>query len=168
MKCPACSQTLESVQVRNITLDVCKTGCAGIWFDQKELDQFDSSSEASGTDVLKGLHPQLRPLVTAEPRPCPKCEKYRMQRRYTCVKKSVEIDSCPGCSGIWLDTGELARIQDSWKTDDERNQAFETLYTNDLLPQFEEERKNIRETSTILQLEKVLRFIRPSYYLGKK
>lgn len=168
MKCPACARTLESVQVRNVTLDICKSGCAGIWFDRTELDHFDSGSESGGTDVLKGLHPQIASVISPEPRPCPKCVKYRMQRRYSCVKKNVEIDSCPGCSGIWLDTGELARIQDSWQTDDERNQAFETLFTNDLLPRFEEERQNIRESSTILQLEKIFRFLRPSYYLGKK
>ncbi len=37
MKCPACGNTLTQMNADTITVDVCKEGCAGIWFDNYEL-----------------------------------------------------------------------------------------------------------------------------------
>ena len=37
-------------------------------------------------------------------RKCPVCENQILQR---VMHENVEIDSCPGCKGVWLDAGEL-------------------------------------------------------------
>jgi hypothetical protein len=38
MTCPACGHAaLTPVDVSGLTVDVCQGGCAGIWFDPKEL-----------------------------------------------------------------------------------------------------------------------------------
>lgn len=37
---------------------------------------------------------------------CPKCNGELVE----VVKHSVVIDSCSGCSGIWLDKGEMSKI----------------------------------------------------------
>lgn len=38
---------------------------------------------------------------------CPKCPKQEMQRS---VYKSVEVERCPKCQGVWLDKGKLESI----------------------------------------------------------
>lgn len=37
---------------------------------------------------------------------CPKCGMNLVEIDY----KSIKVDRCSGCEGIWLDTGELAQI----------------------------------------------------------
>jgi uncharacterized protein with PIN domain len=37
---------------------------------------------------------------------CPKCG----QPLYEIDYKGVKIDRCPGCSGVWLDAGELEQV----------------------------------------------------------
>lgn len=44
---------------------------------------------------------------------CPKCPDIVMMRRYYSPLKLIEIDECPGCAGIWLDTGELSKIHNN-------------------------------------------------------
>lgn len=166
MICPSCSKTLEKVTARGIEVDVCAQGCGGIWFDQKELDAFDSSAESAGAEALLSLRIAIPPPPpSTAPRPCPRCVKYKMQKNFSCVKRAVEIDTCPGCGGTWLDPGELIRIQATWKTDQERAEAVENFFTYDVMPIFEAERARLRDSSTLLKTEKVLRFARFSELL---
>lgn len=39
---------------------------------------------------------------------CPKCDGKLKEANY----ENVKIDVCEGCSGVWLDAGELAQIVD--------------------------------------------------------
>ena len=41
MICAACQGELSPLLVRGVTVDVCRDGCAGIWFDNFELKKFD-------------------------------------------------------------------------------------------------------------------------------
>ena len=41
MKCPACGNELSQMVAGEITVDVCKGGCGGIWFDHFELQKVD-------------------------------------------------------------------------------------------------------------------------------
>ena len=43
---------------------------------------------------------------------CPKCDGKLVETEY----ENVKIDVCNGCTGVWLDAGELAQIVD--KNDD--------------------------------------------------
>lgn len=47
---------------------------------------------------------------------CPKCETELVQKFY---KGMIEIDSCPNCRGMWLDTNELDKLEDVVFDDDE-------------------------------------------------
>jgi len=44
--------------------------------------------------------------------------------------KVVEIDECPGCAGIWLDSGELAKIHENHLTPKERKLLAHEMATN--------------------------------------
>lgn len=169
MTCPACSSALDSITVNAVALDACKKGCGGVWFDKNELDRFETASESAGSELLKHLHPKMIPASTGAPRTCPKCVKYKMQKRFACAKRNVEVESCPGCGGIWLDTGELARIQENWQTDAERLRAFDAMVAQEVMPILAREQARVDANAAALgTIDAVLKFIRPSYYLTGK
>jgi Zn-finger nucleic acid-binding protein len=41
------------------------------------------------------------------------------------VKQRVEVDSCPGCGGYWLDHGELEAVRREFATANARKRAAE-------------------------------------------
>ena len=61
-------------------------------------------------------------------RNCPKCNNILMMRHFYSVKRQVEIDECPGCGGLWLDVGELAKIRSLFKTGNDRNKAAQDYF----------------------------------------
>lgn len=46
---------------------------------------------------------------------CPKCATDLVKKYY---KGMIEVDSCPSCRGMWLDTPELDRLEDVAFDDD--------------------------------------------------
>jgi len=112
MKCPACSNPLSSTTIGKLTVDVCRGGCGGIWFDAFELQQVDEPQESTGAWLVNvERDPTLR-VDTSRKRACPKCEGVKLKRRYFSAKRRFEVDECPGCGGYWLDAGELAKVRD--------------------------------------------------------
>ncbi len=112
MKCPACFNELSSVTIGKLTVDVCRGGCGGIWFDAFELQQADEPHESVG-ELLVSLErdPHLH-VDLSRKRACPKCADVKLKRRYFSAKRRIEIDECPGCGGCWLDAGELEKIRE--------------------------------------------------------
>jgi len=112
MKCPACFNELCQMTVGQLTVDVCRGGCGGIWFDAFELPRVDEPQESAGEWLLNiELDPSLQINYTRK-RSCPKCADIKLKRHYFSAKRRVEVDLCPGCGGYWLDAGELERIRD--------------------------------------------------------
>ena len=52
MKCPACGNELTGIEIGEITVDACRNGCGGIWFDQLELNRLDEQHETAGESLL--------------------------------------------------------------------------------------------------------------------
>ncbi|MFM1945102.1 MAG: hypothetical protein RI897_4084 [Verrucomicrobiota bacterium] len=112
MKCPACYNTLTPQPVGNLTVDICEGGCGGIWLDAFELDRLKNAPDTA-TEIL--LHIAADHSLQIDPtrkRQCPRCDGIKLKRRYFSPQRSVEIDECPGCGGLWLDAGELQTIRD--------------------------------------------------------
>lgn len=169
MKCPACGGTLEEAEVQDITVDVCKNGCGGIWFDNYELNKVDEPHESLG-EVLLELHREENQHVDHDhQRDCPKCEGTPMMRHFFSVKHEVEVDECPRCGGYWLDHGELGWLRNIYSSEDERRQAADQYFTDIMDVELAEMRKESQE-----QLEKaqkiahMFRFLCPSYYIPGK
>ena len=95
MNCPACSNELTQMTVGDVTVDVCKDGCGGIWFDNFELKKFDEPHESAGEELLDiERNPDVQ--VDHEQRfNCPKCDGIVMMRHFFSVKHKVQIDECP-------------------------------------------------------------------------
>ena len=113
MKCPRTGSQLKKVKVGGITVDV-STECGGVFFDHLELSNFQNSGDIRGEALAKHIRQFNSHLLNEKERiKCPKCIDIVMMRRYYSPLKVIEIDECPGCAGIWLDTGELEKIQNN-------------------------------------------------------
>jgi Zn-finger nucleic acid-binding protein len=90
--------------IEGVDLDFC-SACKGIWFDKDEL--------AFMTELASDLpHPQA---ARTEGKPtefeCPRCETPLEELRYV-PARDLLLDRCPGCQGVWLDKGELKKVED--------------------------------------------------------
>ncbi len=111
MKCPACFNELIETKLGGVTVDVCKGGCAGIWFDAFELQKVDEQEEISEEWLLQI---ERDPGIRVDPslrRACPRCDDVKLKRHFFSAKRQIEVDLCPGCAGYWLDAGELEKIR---------------------------------------------------------
>lgn len=108
MKCPACERELVSRDIDNVSVDVCDGGCGGIWLDAFELARVDEELPREIREISRD--PKL--VVDHDrKRACPRCDGVKMQRHFFSATHRVEVDSCPGCGGYWLDAGELTAIR---------------------------------------------------------
>lgn len=120
MQCPRTGSLLKTVKLGKIEIEISEK-CAGIFFDNLELERFDEQHEIEGEVLIKHLS-QFKPTVIKKDARinCPKCEDIVMMRRFYSPKHIVEVDECPGCAGIWLDAGELDLIRKHFSTESER------------------------------------------------
>ncbi len=123
MKCPACDRKLEQVTVSDVTVDICRSGCGGIWFDQFELQKSDEPHEEAGQELLNIRTDSSIKIDRTKRLNCPKCEDAVMMRHFFSVKKEVEVDECPACAGFWLDVGELWPVRSLFPTEAARKEA---------------------------------------------
>lgn len=169
MKCPACINQLSQVTVEELTVEVCKNGCGGIWFDNYELKKVDEKHESAGESLLQI---EKNPDVVVDrdkKRLCPKCDNQKMMTHFMSVKKEVEVDECPACGGFWLDAGELGRIHSQFETEADREHAgkeyFEDVFGDDLAKMRAESNEKLQKARSI---SRIFRFICPSFYIPGK
>jgi len=169
MKCPACSSQLQQISVSDVTVDVCKGGCGGIWFDHFEIKKFDEPHESAGDKLLQTERDAELTVDHTKKLKCPKCDDIVMMRHFFSIKKEVQVDECPACGGFWLDSGELGKIRSLFNTEDERHKAAREYFSEVFGDQFaamkaesEEKLKKARKIANMF------RFICPSYYIPGK
>lgn len=169
MKCPACGNAMTEVKVQEITVDVCKGGCGGIWFDNRELKKVDEPHEAMGEDLMHVDRDPAVEVTDNEKRTCPRCPGMPMMQHFASVRREVTVDECPNCAGFFLDYGELNQIRSQYETEEERRQAAESLFAdlfddtiNAALQQSESKLERARG------LARMFRFLLPSYYIPGK
>lgn len=169
MNCPACSRSMTLVEVGKVKVDVCDGGCGGIWFDHGELQQMDDGDEPTNPELLRiAVDPELK--VDHEPkRNCPVCDGVTMMRHFYSTKQEVVIDKCAGCNGIWLDAGEYEAIRGQFGTEAGREGEYErdsaTAWGK---ASGDAQAKLEKDTATLQQINGVLKYIRPSYYIRGK
>jgi Zn-finger nucleic acid-binding protein len=99
--CPKCTDRLNErpLQESGIKVDACPV-CHGLWFDHWELEGH------LGT-LCTEIVPSADAAVTD--RRCPGCRI--AMTTFTVPGSQVVIDLCEECKGIWLDAGELKRLE---------------------------------------------------------
>lgn len=129
MYCPRSNTPLEPLLVGGITVFTSAQG--GVFFDNSQIFKFSSPQLKHGQVLLKYLSNYIEGEGEVSSRVnCPKCPSIVMMRRYFSPLKVVEIDECPGCAGIWLDSGELAKIHENHLTPRERKLLAHEMATN--------------------------------------
>lgn len=160
MNCPVCHHGLTELSVARITVDVCKGGCGGIWFDNFELAKFDKVPAGAGEELL---HVPVDPKVHIDHRKrrrCPRCDDMPLRRHFYNPKHMVEVDSCPNCGGFWLDAGEFAGIRAAFKSDADRQKAVKEYVDSVAGPMLAQMRTQGRGKSrTATTIESLLEFV---------
>ncbi len=115
MKCPNCDNTLATITYEGIRIETCP-GCQGEWLDDNELghvtrareERFDPQERRAVAEATK-----IKGVVLADvdrDLVCPKCGGQTDPINYG-GDTGLIIDRCTQCHGIWLDPGELEKIQ---------------------------------------------------------
>ncbi len=149
LNCPRCHSSLAAITANGVEVDICRNGCGGVWFDEKEYKKFDEASEDATPLLLtspSGAAPASNDVGPAMS--CPKCgEDGILARRASGPDDKITIDQCMRCSGIWFDVGELGTYRAQFKTEDERETAADSFLApavDTILDQIEEENKRVK------------------------
>jgi len=153
----------------DVTVDVCRFGCGGMWFDQFELRKVDEPHESAGESLLEVERDETVRVDHSAKRMCPKCAGMTMMKHFFSPQREVEVDECPNCAGFWLDHGELSKIRTQFSSEQERKQAagqyFADVFGDRLAEMAQESQEQREKAGTIANL---FRFLCPSYYLPGK
>jgi len=169
MNCPACGTAMTEMAVGDVKIDACQGGCGGLWFDRLELAKVEKAGQSAGASLLEIDKSATRKVDPDQRRHCPRDPQMVMTRHFSSVKRSILVDECPKCAGIFLDAGELAGIEAEYQSDAERHQATEAYYGElfdaKLSQTLNQDRAKTERARRVAQL---FRFICPSYYLAGK
>jgi Zn-finger nucleic acid-binding protein len=166
MKCPNCKNELADKDVGGVTVDICNGGCGGLWFDNFEFKKFDEPHESAGEELLNIDIKERLKTDFDKKRGCPKCSDVVMRRHFFSTKKSVEIDECPSCNGIWLDPTELGMIRSLFNSEEEKNKATDEYFSKGFDSALSDLRKERESASTKLhRFANMFKYICPSNYI---
>ncbi len=111
LRCPRSSTLLTRLRIGGIDTDLCED-CGGLWLDRLELARFQHPASAFGDALVAHLNQFPPTLIDHSIRlTCPHHPGVVMLRRRFSPGVQIEIDECPECGGIWLDSDELAQIR---------------------------------------------------------
>ena len=106
MKCPKCgTETMQQFLVQGVALERCSS-CSGIWFDARELSQL---LEQDARQVALLRRGNVKQQLEGKKGLCPR-DGSELLRVYSSINRSVIIDACADCRGIWLDGGEFEKL----------------------------------------------------------
>ena len=113
LDCPACKKQLYPSFINDIEIDICESGCKGIWFDDGELNKIQGLPSSPSYEEVEGIFvPKPVDLALSESkRTCPRCN-IPLYRYNWAIKSDIYIDLCHVCFGTWLDFGELKGINE--------------------------------------------------------
>lgn len=169
MKCPACGSQMKNINVEGISVDVCRHGCGGVWFDRFELQKMDEAHESAGETLLEIEVNDNIQVDQSTMRKCPHCVELTLMRHFLSPKREIEIDECPGCAGIWVDGGELRKIREQFPTEEDRDRAAEKYIAEEFNDDLEAMRqKSEGELEKARKFARLFRFVCPSYYIPGK
>jgi len=125
--CPACGNKLAKTEIEGKMIDVCQDGCGGIWFDHYEIRLFDEKFEEAGEILAQVRRKPGIKVDHTQRRKCPVCPDSVLMRHFYSPRREVEVDECPTCGGMWLDTGELAHIREQFENNEERKKFVQNF-----------------------------------------
>jgi len=121
--CPACGEKMVKVYTQaGMNIDICLNGCGGIWFDNRELDNFSKNDENYDELYKTYADKDFAEVKITKDRVCPVCNMKMVQHKVS-AQSDVVIDECYGCGGKFLDYGEMESVKASM-SDEEKVKEF--------------------------------------------
>lgn len=106
MRCPKCkSETLHEQTFDGVKIDRCSS-CSGTWFDARELGQLLTAEANQVAGLRQG---SANTVADGKLGNCPRDDS-ALLRIYSAIDRSVVLDACADCHGIWLDSGEFEKL----------------------------------------------------------
>ncbi|RKZ30710.1 hypothetical protein DRQ33_07675 [bacterium] len=115
IKCPRCGSSLKRVEYEGIYILKCPRD-HGCWVNRNELGEIVRRKEKKMPgeyfeEVEKNVTPQtVETKVLTKDIRCPICNAECDKINYS-YSSGIIIDHCPAGCGVWLDKGELEKIQ---------------------------------------------------------
>lgn len=106
ISCPIDKTPLTRISLQNIFIDYCEL-CYGIWLDFGELENL-LQKELDRTNVFKKILNKKPKDNLKDFLLCPVC-KLKLVKHKDFASNTIS-ENCPVCGGIWLDSGEFAKI----------------------------------------------------------
>lgn len=109
--CPACGKDLIKVYKKDVGvyIDICADGCGGIYFDNRELEKFDESSENADEIFATLADKEFEKTDETQERICPVCKVPMV--KIGAGSGGVTLDCCYTCGAKFLDNGELQKMR---------------------------------------------------------
>lgn len=124
MKCPRCSNVLTAIDYEGLEIETC-SNCGGEWLDGDELGKVvrirETRFDAGEQRAIAEAEP-VHGIPTHEAGHdlnCPRDDAAMQPVNYG-GSTGIIVDRCPTCKGMWVDAGELEKVQmlvESWKDD---------------------------------------------------
>ena len=106
MNCPKCgTETMNRFSVRDVDVERCSS-CSGTWFDARELGHL-LAEDARYVATLRRGH--VIEQIDGKKGFCLR-DGSELLRVYSSIDRSVILDACAECRGIWLDGGEFEKL----------------------------------------------------------
>ena len=120
--CPRCRSPVTAGDYEGVTLETCER-CHGQWLGPEQLKEIiDTHAKAWRTEDLQTRRPPgLRGVPMAQLRedlPCPNCGRTMAAFNYG-GDTGIILDKCSECGGLWLDGGELEKVQTAVEASDQ-------------------------------------------------
>lgn len=115
MNCVNGCGLLVTTSYEGVTIDECNS-CMGVWLDYSELSHIIKTKDESWSNsYIESIKHKVGTLGISETEKvrnvlCPKCNEIMPPLNYQ-YSSGVIINSCKFDHGIWLDSGELEKIQ---------------------------------------------------------
>ncbi len=116
MQCPKCNQPLQGLDYEGVHIETCPT-CGGDWLDAGEL--------GSIVEARKNRFDKNECDAVAQAATITGVKMAGLNRHFTCPKcggttnpvnfgddTGLIIDRCAKCNGVWLEGGELKKIEE--------------------------------------------------------
>ncbi len=111
IQCLSCGSTMKEVMYEGVNIDRCPD-CGATWLDWKELGPIieRQKKEFPEEKRVASLQERGQDPSSDKAHSCPSCGK-RMEKFQYAVNSGVYLDRCPDRCGLWLDEGELEKVQ---------------------------------------------------------
>jgi len=148
-----------------VNVDVCESGCKGIWFDRGELRMLDEHDEGLGAALEAALQSPRQNDGQRGPLTCPACHIPMHTHAYK-RDQEVNLDECYKCGGIFLDSGELKEIRDHYLSDAQVKAYADQLIAS--VPGYGEAMKNMEARQQRAEnVQRLTRFLTVNYWRKK-